>query len=709
MSEDVHLKIISLPAPPLRLSIAAKSDFLWPCHAFSISMPKKKRNELNIFEETVLRLTEPESGDTEAIAKLTGLGGDLVSFIQNRLLQLRLLDRRLLLSHLGSERMDRLENPASDAVEYITATVFRDLVTGRLLPYLETSELSYKTIVKQEIIREYKSGPRRLVHFLIQPTRKSSELKALRIPSEPNDLRGKPPKAAEIIEAARKYSRKFLRHALQTQADLQPPPSIPRAEAITVREEPEPVSLHCQILWQAGADNFIVTDGCGGGFSDSFAAYIKKQDWPCLIALKEDSLPEKLKSAPREKAQNQKDYKYPKITNKMLEVDGFLKNLKEKEQPTTSDEKKEDMKNRQGIATGLYDALEGALGECYADHIVPEEENPFRLTAGNEEALRKYAARIGFSVSPDNSILQANPAAIKRISEGQIDLRPLLAMLIAGASNNDRHPFRDFAAGDPDFLDFALQLKRLRDPAKHGDRNVEKDTSRLEKHIHRVKKILRTLLPGIAPELAEEGAADSSLAEDLRSRRKAEINLDRNLGLGFVSNLPPALKEQLIRAEVGLIRDEPGKGPEIVNCLAAAAEQALLAVIRERPPAWRTESNLKEAALKNMVAAGFYRSVRDIPGEISKVSESFIRQVAQGGQASLGACISALFLLGQENEPAQELARLKEALPGFLDSLAALLDLRNHANELFQTVEKKDLAGLKPQVLQMIKTLAEVF
>ena len=64
---DHRPKVISFRTALDGLNIAARQSVLWPCHAFNISIPQKKKSGLNVFEETVLKITEIESGDTEKL------------------------------------------------------------------------------------------------------------------------------------------------------------------------------------------------------------------------------------------------------------------------------------------------------------------------------------------------------------------------------------------------------------------------------------------------------------------------------------------------------------------------------------------------------------------------------------------------------------------------------------------------------------------
>lgn len=117
-AKDSRPKVISFPAILDGLSIAAKKDILWPCHAFNVSIPQKKKTGLNVFEETILKITEIETGSTEKIAEITCLEKELVMFIQNRLSQIGLLTSRYELSTEGKELLENWRDKNETNVEY---------------------------------------------------------------------------------------------------------------------------------------------------------------------------------------------------------------------------------------------------------------------------------------------------------------------------------------------------------------------------------------------------------------------------------------------------------------------------------------------------------------------------------------------------------------------------------------------------------------
>ncbi len=267
INKDQRPKVISLGGALYGLDIAAMQNILWPCHAFRISIPQKKRSNLNVFEETILRLTGAGSGDTEKIADIACLEKELVSFIQHRLRELGLVDDHYELSEDGQDLIKewQKQNQTDGNLEYTVATVFIDLLTGKLLPLVNTGQVTYKTIVR---IRD--DG---VVNFLVNPT-DEKYIGARQINTDKNSFWKTVPEIPDIIRAGREFKKKFKRYALLSQNNVQPLRPVFIAEAISIHDNPELVYLHCDMLIQRGNSDILVTDGCGLGFSESFSNYI---------------------------------------------------------------------------------------------------------------------------------------------------------------------------------------------------------------------------------------------------------------------------------------------------------------------------------------------------------------------------------------------------------------------------------------------------
>ena len=235
------------------------------------------------------------------IALLICLEKELVAFIQNRLNHLGLLNDRYELSEIGQELLNEWQNKSDGNLEYTVGTVFIDLLSGKLLPYVSTDQLSYKKISR--------IGDSGFINFLINPTNEKSRVSARQIRPAKDSFWKTVPDSNDVIRAIREFKKKYRRYALLNQAIDQYLPPVPMAEAIFLHENPELVYLHCNVLIQIGNSDLLVTDGCGFGFSESFANYLTSQDWQWVIDLKKKGIIDRLNSdASNEEAENKSYY-----------------------------------------------------------------------------------------------------------------------------------------------------------------------------------------------------------------------------------------------------------------------------------------------------------------------------------------------------------------------------------------------------------------
>jgi hypothetical protein len=706
--KDHRPKVISFRTALDGLNIAARQSVLWPCHAFNISIPQKKKSGLNVFEETVLKITEIASGDTEKIALLTCLEKELVAFIQNRLNQLALLNDRYELSEHGQELLNEWQNKSDGNLEYTVATVFVDLLSGKLLPYVSTEQLSYKKI-KNLYSKEnpQKKGEfEHYVNFFINPT-DEKWIRAIQIRPAKDSFSKTVPDSNDIIRAIREFRRKYKQHALLSQGVDQYPPPVPMAEAISLHENPELVYLHCNVLIQIGSSDLLVTDGCGFGFSESFANYLTSQDFDWVTRLKQKGVIDKIGNA--EDSDNQparKRFKYAEISWRVAGSKSALQKIKNLEINSTYYESDYRQEIENGIKK-LYAALEWSLRQVVSENPVSEWEQVFSASnyRDNEKLLAEFANKVGFVVNDKNqSLLQVKRGAIQQIKNGKVELQPLLALAIAGASSNANHPINRLAQNHPGFLTHALRLKKYRDPIEHG--SIEKlniDDKMLKELIESTVPTIISLVPGVADDLGE---VDKVLSDgDINQERlKASIEIEKALGTAFVSNLSGDIKEQLIRSELMLAQFSAEKTIEIIKCYASVMQQALFDAVKDRRFEVRGDT-IRESAVEKIVQAEFFSALERVPEQLTTVAPRNIRRAVQGSSTTLGAHLLAVFLLGSESE----LTQLQKSDPTFIDFIANLIRLRGHGNKQQPDFSRDDMESLKNNVFKAIKKITEVF
>lgn len=696
---DHRPKVISFRTALDGLNIAARQSVLWPCHAFNISIPQKKKSGLNVFEETVLKITEIESGDTEKIALLTCLEKELVAFIQNRLNQLGLLNDRHELSEHGQELLNEWQQKSDGNLEYTVATVFVDLLSGNLLPYVSTEQMSYKKISR--------IGDNGFIDFLINPTNEKSRVSARQIRPAKDSFWKAVPDSNDIIRAIREFKKKYKRHALLNQGVDQYPPPVPMAEAISLHENPELVYLHCNVLIQIGNSDLLVTDGCGFGFSESFANYLTSQDWKWVTDLKQQGVVDNFGNA--EGTDNQptrKRFKYAEISRRIVQSKLALESIKNLKVSSTYYESDYRQEIENGIKN-LYAALEWSLRQVVAENPVSEWEQVFSASKfrDNEKLLAGFAKKVGFAVNDKNqSLLQVKPGAIRQIENGKVELQPLLALAIAGASSNPNHPVHRLAHNHSGFLAHALMLKKYRDPIEHGStENLNVDENTLQKLIETTEPMVISLIPVVAEDLDEANRASND--RDINQERlKANIALEKVLGTAFVSSLSGDTKEQLNRSELMLAQFVTEKSIEIIKCYASVMQQTLFDAVKDRRLETKIET-IRESAVEKIVQTGFFSALERIPEQISTVAPRNIRRAVQGSSTTLGAHLLAVFLLGSESE----LIELQKSDPTFVDFVANLIRLRGHGNKHQSDFSRDDVESLKNNVFKAIKIITEVF
>lgn len=705
-AKDHRPKVISFRTALDGLNIAARQSVLWPCHAFNISIPQKKKSSLNVFEETVLRITEIESGDTEKIALLTCLENELVAFIQNRLNQLGLLNDRYELSEHGQELLNEWQNKSDGNLEYTVATVFLDLLSGKLLPYVSTEQLSYKKISR--------IGDNGFIDFLNNPTNEKSRVSARQIRPAKDSFWKAVPDSNDVIRAIREFKKKYKRHALLSQAVDQYPPPVPVAEAITLHENPELVYLHCNVLIQIGNSDLLVTDGCGFGFSESFANYLTSQDWQWVIDLKNKGVIDKLSpDQSNEQAEDESSVadglkRYPRIARPLRRAQEYLSYAEKIEVDSSNDE--QEFARLTGLAVvALYEAIEWALRFVVTDTPVTHWERLFSSQSyrENDKILRSFAIKIGFDVSDSvKALLQVKPGKIRAVDRGVSEMQPLLALAIAGAINDPNHPLHHLAIEDSGCLSFINALKEVRDPVSHGSStDVELSPETLEGYRDRTIRLIQSLIPDIT---AVAYTATSRQERDIdQVRLKARIELDMSLGLGFVQAVSPSLREELVKATILSQREtlDNEQLQRYINVLASIMQLSLFEVAKGRASSVKNQANLRDEAIEKIVQSGFYPAPDSIPEQISTVNTKRLYRALQGSSTTLGAHLLAVFLLGSE----RELVELQKTDPKFVELVANLIRLRGHGNKQQSDFSEDDMEALKNNVLKAIKIIMEVF
>ena len=709
---DRRPKIFSIGNRYDGLQVAAKEDILWPCHAFNISIPLPRERALNVFEETILKLTEFENGDTNKISAITCLNSELVSFVQNRLNHLSLIDDRYELTQEGMDLLTEWHENPDLKVEYAVATVFVDLLSGKLLPYITAKSLRSKKIERLYSVEnsEKKGEYENFVRFLMSPTREKSKKSARQIRPSKDSYWNSTPDSNGIIRSLREFRNRYKRYALLNPGSELFPYDIPSNEAISVNPIPELVYLHCVALIQVGNPEILVTDGCGYGFSESFANYLSSQEWQWLIDFKSKGLIDTLSPDESRVGDDADSFslhtfsKYKQIERPLRSAHRHLEEVKKLDIQSSSGEE-EYIRLISLCVVDLYEAIEWTLRHVVSENPAVQWEQLFAAQSfrENDDILRAFAAKIGFDI-PDslNSLLQVVPGKIKALNRGESEMQPLLAVSIAGAVSDHNHPLHHLAVQDAGCLKFIRNLKELRDPTSHGSsQDVDITLEVLENYRDRAVKLVKTLVPDLTIYSDKDSKHQKKNVD--QERLKARIELESSIGFGFVQTISPSLREELIKLNIltGSSKLRTDQHQRCINIMSSVMQIVLFEFGTERRINVDHKKDFKQEALEKIVRAGFYRTLEEIPKLIRTVNRKRVRLAVLGKSTTLGAQLLEAFLVGTESE----LINLQQSDPTFVSFVAKLLRLRGHGNKLQINLSSDQIITMKNELLKKIKII----
>jgi hypothetical protein len=281
-----------------------------------------------------------------------------------------------------------------------------------------------------------------------------------------------------------------------------------------------------------------------------------------------------------------------------------------------------------------------------------------------------------------------------------------LALAIAGAISDPNHPIHHLAIEDSGCLSFINALKEVRDPVSHGSStDVAHSLETFKNYEHRTNELIHSLIPDIPK---NTHTSETKQGRDIdQVRLKARIELDKSLGLGFVQEFSPSLREELIK--VTILSQRPALDNEqlqrCINLLASIMQLSLIEAAKDRRPSGKNRINLRDEAIEKIVQTGFYSGLEAIPEQISTVNTERLYRAVHGSSETLGAHLLAVFLLGAESE----LTQLQKSDPTFIDFVANLIRLRGHGNKQQSDLSQDDIESLKNNVFKVIKIITEVF
>jgi hypothetical protein len=641
---------------PFGETIGRPRNLAWPVNAYRVTLPKASDGDdgLNAFERVILKLLDAVGAlDAGALADETRIPIDLVKGILLRLRDKSLIDERNVI--IQPKREDR-ESKEEKVPVFATALLCRELVTGRILPFL---------------------------HFLDEnPLRKREEerfIKTLRADKENATF---PPVPRDVIGALRAMKRRSEARGSSEK--------FPAVEKITIAQQPERHHLYCPIAIQKSDGEFRIADPFGNGFSLILESAFER-------LLEQD---EKLAGWLREWKQALRDPRPPKrddpdespkepfdTTANLQRFPKLVANLRKP--------KKAAFRSISSIYASLEWALfyacrrfpfEDAIAKL---HFAPQSEQP--------ELIWNAAHHLGLA-TPERRF---NPLLEKKLQDfrnGEAELRTLISIAILQAENEGAHPFRRIASTHPDLLIRLSNIKKSRDEKRHGQGKADASDLELADDAF-MREIVHALLPEISFADTPVAGPDQDARAD--ALLEARDSIQGEFGFRSFNLLGANLQDRLICAERFWMSCVDGDDAlAFARDLYAAVQSAFAKHLAGKLPPDVRDSELINEAARKVAHTGLSSAW---PVRLRTVKISFIRQSMQGADQSLGACTIA-FLLISDGETLRAVANLQ---PTFIDDIDIILARSGHGNEPLP-LPKADIAILRKASYTTIKTLIEV-
>lgn len=629
-------------------------NLAWPVHAYRVTLPKVSNDDdgLNAFERVILKLLDVFGIlDADELADETCIPLDLVKGVL-----LRLQDKGFIDEYNAIIRQERNEglNEESNPSVFVTALLFRELVSGKILPFLHQLD-SANPLQKKE-----------------------GEEKDFRAIRWDNAHKRNAPTQRDVINTLRAMKKRAAVLGMEYK--------MPLVQQITIIAEPEFYHLDCPIAIQKSDSEFRIADPFGNGFSlileKSFEQMLELEDnladwllaWKQLLSTSGLSKQDSRRKEPFETDTNWQ--RYPKL----------IASLK----PASNTRFRTLAKIHASIEWALFYAC---CLRPFNDVITTLKFTEQRLHAA---LLVQAAQTIGLE-PPTQGFRPIREGKLREFEDGGAYQETVLAIAMLQASDDAGHPLRRLAAAHPDLINRLIAISAKRNEKAHGKGGADApqqeltDDPFLREAVH---ILVRDIVFADTPTIASDKDAQSDALLDARASIQAEF------GFKLFNLLGMNLQDRLIYAESFFLscRDGDDAGT-YVGDLYAAAQSLFDKFLAGRLPPDASDTQLIGMAERKAVAADLCDV---LPESLRTVKTLMVRQTLQGSSQSLGACVIAWLLVSDEDA----LAAIHDVQPAFVGDMANLIIRRGHGNEPLP-LPRAEIAKLRKATLSTIKALLE--
>ena len=695
-------RFLDYPPAAVRFPEAVRKRAFWPCWSYLVPLKGISPEDFNSFDTLVLKLTDAGITGIRDLSSRTGLEGDLLVFIQDRLFHRGFLDERL---HLTEQAMAHLEKAPKSQERTSYCYVYRDAVSGALLNFLvpQGGEILLNwSSIKQETDTD-------LIYYPVANAGKETREQTIRLLRYPQGQEERPlpvPSPREVSDLIKLRQRITRTRSRSVAYGVE-----------TAGIKVEKVYIAVDIILQEGESrNWIVSDGFSSGFSPVFEnaighlenddlnwlSYLKRKSAAHIIDPDENAVDPSKKRRPPESSKDKRVAalsqcetllaKYPETTN-----DTVSTSLKQEDSSTA-------------VRT-LYEAMEWTFSflasrSRYSDSSISE-----LYQLGDAIAVARAATRIARSLGfalPDGDqfpLFRAKPGAVTGSYRGSPSLWPLLVLSLFNARRSQEHPLRTFVKKYPDAVEKLASLKKLRDQASHTQQEPVRKAE-LEAWMRLVRDYGNVLVPTGT----EKGALvhESELTYKREQRRiQAEAAAERNLGYAALRALPSLIADLAVEVETHFV-ESPVTGMAVLSMdkLLGSVFQELLETCGRDDSTGKREKALGKRALEKACKAGIRIDTGKLEPIVTAKDEAVRSALAGNGSSMQATCAAWLLCLPEDELRARE--RTSDELKAVIEAAGDIANLRKHGYAPAEgTYTEAELKDLKQVVFDFIKNLVK--
>jgi len=651
----MSLKLLDFGKPniPFGEIIGKRLKLAWPVDAYRVTLPMTDNSDgLNMFERVILKIIDVCGiREADALSEEICIPVEMVNFVLLRLKDKEFIDED---NEIINQRRSIWKKEKE--IKFTTALAFRELATGKILPFLHLLE-NENSLRKKEEKGKY---------FTIPWVKKNKGIK---------------PEPGDIVYALRMMKKRSAVYGGYRQ--------IPTINQIIIAGEPEPYYIECLIAIQKSDAEFRIANPFGGGFSR-----VLEDSFFCLLEQKENE----------------------KLAEWFIKWKQGLSNPKQNKEPETPKEPFDNDKNlglyrelvyslRPGKNTPyrsirkIHSSLEWALFYVciQRDYNGAVNELKFANQADHSGILEAAAKKTGLDL-PQKGFHPVPEKKLENFLEGKADMDTLISITLLIAEKDPLHPLHEIVRKHPDFIIQLFNIKKKRSDRRHAKGNARENTAGLPEDDF-MREIITALLPDIRFTDEPAAPADSDSAADLMLDSRTSIQSEFGFKLGT------DLQDRLINTEcLWLSYNDGDNALDFINDLYAALQAMFRKILTRTLPPDIKDSKFIECAQEKAIQAGLVKPPESqLPASLKTVKPRMIKETLQGNDQTLGSCAVAFLIVSNEDS----LKTIPQIQPSFLSDVDKIINLSGHGNKSLP-MNKDETGKIRKSAYSTIKTLLEV-